>query len=159
MFNNSSNSFIHLLKNIQSIGYFISFCVLIESNFSLAHLFIFYNWHYMQIEYIYIYLFCLGLECRDVIGWNASRGCLTNFFKRQASKFIAQHGGRNVIWTDFLHKRLFTYQTLGPRQNKTLIRFVTDCLQKFVGSVKPIEGEADFPRHLFVQTLDAIVGS
>uniref|UniRef100_K1QJE7 Uncharacterized protein n=1 Tax=Magallana gigas TaxID=29159 RepID=K1QJE7_MAGGI len=30
-----------------------------------------------------------------------------------------------------------------PRQNKTLIRFVTDCLQKFVGSVRSIEGDAD----------------
>ena len=34
---------------------------------------------------------------------------------------------------------------VGPRQNKTLIRFVTDCLKKFVVSVKSIEGSAPPP--------------
>lgn len=37
-----------------------------------------------------------------------------------------------------------TYQTLGTRQNKALMRFVTDCLHKCEGSVKSIKGDMEF---------------
>lgn len=42
-------------------------------------------------------LFCLWIECLNVIGWNASRDYLTNFFKGRVLKFIRQQGGRNFI--------------------------------------------------------------
>lgn len=54
------------------------------------------------------YLFCLGLECLHVIGWNTSRGCLTIPLNGERQNLYG-NGGRNVIWTEFLHKRLFTY--------------------------------------------------
>ena len=89
-----------------------------------------------------IYLFSLGLDYRFFINLIASRVC------RPKSLCTAGKSLYAAIWRN--HNPIFKKQIgvsviiyiYGPRENKSIIRFVTDCPRLYVGLLNLIDGSA-----------------
>ena len=88
------------------------------------------------------YLFSLGLECCFFIGLIASRDCRPNLYVRQANFYVRQYGG--IIIQSLKNKSVFLllFYIFGPWENKSFIRFVTDCPRLYVGLLNLIDGSA-----------------
>ena len=110
------------------------------------------SWCHVAIYiYIIIYTDSMSIDIYLPLDWNAVLSLLKTWhetvvyiFMSDRWKFISGKDGRCVISFGILIITPCIWPTkCGPRENETLIWFVTDCLRKYTGLNNLIDGEAD----------------